>query len=184
MNSKSSKQHSIAKSVGLLPSHVLRIVFLLMRNIGNIKRLRFLFNDNYPIEAPEVVFIGKVPDHWHVYSNGFICMSVLYDGRLKRLECCHERGFNLQDFDIDAGFSLSQSQTRERSRVYQKGWGKESKGFLLDLWRWQMLNNSYDNFIFDWLNFEIVFFSLFFEFSKINKEFVKVIILEKLDTWS
>ena len=33
----------------------------------------------YPIEAPEVVFIGKIPTHEHVYSNGFICMSILYD---------------------------------------------------------------------------------------------------------
>ena len=34
-----------------------------------------------PIEAPEVVFLGKTPDHEHVYSNGFICMSILYDGK-------------------------------------------------------------------------------------------------------
>ena len=51
-----------------------------MRNIGILIRLRFVFNDNYPIEAPEVVFLGKVPDHKHIYSNGFICMSILYDG--------------------------------------------------------------------------------------------------------
>ena len=45
-----------------------------------LTRLRFLFEENYPIEAPEVVFVGRVPDHQHVYSNGFICMSILYDG--------------------------------------------------------------------------------------------------------
>ena len=27
-----------------------------------------------------MIFIGKSPDHEHIYSNGFICMSILYDG--------------------------------------------------------------------------------------------------------
>ena len=47
--------------------------------------LKFEFDENYvsftqPIEAPEVVFVGKPPVHEHVYSNGFICLSVLYNG--------------------------------------------------------------------------------------------------------
>lgn len=33
-----------------------------------------------PIESPEVLFIGNVPVHEHIYSNGFICLSILYDG--------------------------------------------------------------------------------------------------------
>jgi ubiquitin-protein ligase len=33
-----------------------------------------------PIESPEVLFIGHVPVHEHIYSNGFICLSILYDG--------------------------------------------------------------------------------------------------------
>ena len=33
-----------------------------------------------PIEAPEVIFVGPVPTHEHIYSNGFICLSILYDG--------------------------------------------------------------------------------------------------------
>ena len=41
--------------------------------------LQFKFSPEYPIEAPEVIFIGKPPDHEHIYSNGFICMSILYD---------------------------------------------------------------------------------------------------------
>lgn len=40
--------------------------------------LRFRFK-NYPMEAPEVVFIGKPPIHPHIYSNGHICLSILYD---------------------------------------------------------------------------------------------------------
>lgn len=31
------------------------------------------------MESPEVVFIGKPPIHEHIYSNGFICLSILYD---------------------------------------------------------------------------------------------------------
>ena len=27
-----------------------------------------------------MVFFNKSPDHEHVYSNGFICLSILYDG--------------------------------------------------------------------------------------------------------
>ena len=32
-----------------------------------------------PIESPEVIFIGHVPTHQHIYSNGFICLSILYN---------------------------------------------------------------------------------------------------------
>lgn len=41
--------------------------------------LQFKFDTNYPIEAPEVIFIGNYPHHEHVYSNGYICLSILYD---------------------------------------------------------------------------------------------------------
>lgn len=27
-----------------------------------------------------MVFLGTPPSHEHIYSNGFICLSVLYDG--------------------------------------------------------------------------------------------------------
>ena len=40
--------------------------------------LQFKFDENYPIEAPEVIFIGNYPHHEHVYSNGYICLSILY----------------------------------------------------------------------------------------------------------
>lgn len=39
--------------------------------------LRFRFNDNYPIESPEVVFVvtdgWKAPEASHVYLNGHLC---------------------------------------------------------------------------------------------------------------
>ncbi|KAJ2696664.1 hypothetical protein H4R19_005719, partial [Coemansia spiralis] len=40
--------------------------------------LRFRFPATYPFEAPEVVFVGGVPVHPHIYSNGHICLSILY----------------------------------------------------------------------------------------------------------
>lgn len=40
--------------------------------------LRFKFSRGYPIESPEVVFVGTPPVHEHVYPNGFICLSILY----------------------------------------------------------------------------------------------------------
>ncbi|KAA8500039.1 putative ubiquitin-conjugating enzyme E2 W [Porphyridium purpureum] len=43
--------------------------------------LRFVFPPDYPIESPEVVFVPpNTPLHPHVYSNGHICLSILYDG--------------------------------------------------------------------------------------------------------
>ena len=43
-------------------------------------QLRIKFDDKFPLDAPEVIFVGcKVPEHPHIYSNGFICLSILYD---------------------------------------------------------------------------------------------------------
>lgn len=45
--------------------------------------IRFRFPARYPLESPEVVFVAnaqsKPPEHPHVYSNGHICLSILYD---------------------------------------------------------------------------------------------------------
>lgn len=46
---------------------------------GERYTLEFKFNENYPIEAPDVIFVGGYPHHEHVYSNGYICLSTLYD---------------------------------------------------------------------------------------------------------
>ncbi|KAJ2781508.1 hypothetical protein H4R18_002834 [Coemansia javaensis] len=40
--------------------------------------LAFDFPATYPHEAPTVVFVGAVPVHPHIYSNGHICLSILY----------------------------------------------------------------------------------------------------------
>jgi len=48
---------------------------------GEKYRLKFMFSNNYPIEAPEVVFVKDeahpIPMHPHVYSNGIICLDLL-----------------------------------------------------------------------------------------------------------
>mmetsp|Transcript_2873 Transcript_2873/g.8900 ORF Transcript_2873/g.8900 Transcript_2873/m.8900 type:complete len:196 (-) Transcript_2873:51-638(-) len=41
--------------------------------------LQFSFPQRYPLESPEVVFVGPPPVHPHIYSNGHICLSILYD---------------------------------------------------------------------------------------------------------
>ena len=38
-----------------------------------------IYNNYQPIESPEVIFIGHIPTHEHIYSNGFICLSILYN---------------------------------------------------------------------------------------------------------
>ncbi|PLW05649.1 hypothetical protein PCANC_13861 [Puccinia coronata f. sp. avenae] len=67
--------------------------------------LRFRFSPQYPIEAPEVVFLVSppsatekseqqpeeekwaAPEHPHVYSNGHICASILSTGWSPVLNC-------------------------------------------------------------------------------------------------
>ena len=39
--------------------------------------MQFKFDEKYPFEAPEVMFVGTPPVHRHVYSNGYICLSTL-----------------------------------------------------------------------------------------------------------
>mmetsp|Transcript_57396 Transcript_57396/g.134596 ORF Transcript_57396/g.134596 Transcript_57396/m.134596 type:complete len:152 (-) Transcript_57396:101-556(-) len=46
---------------------------------GETFTLQFTFTDGYPMESPEVIFLGPPPEHPHVYSNGHICLSILYD---------------------------------------------------------------------------------------------------------
>ncbi|KAJ3172685.1 ubiquitin-conjugating enzyme E2 W [Geranomyces variabilis] len=46
---------------------------------GEQFKLQFKFSNNYPLESPEVIFLDTVPIHPHIYSNGHICLSILYD---------------------------------------------------------------------------------------------------------
>lgn len=46
---------------------------------GESYTLRITFGSNYPIDSPEVVFEGVAPVHQHIYSNGHICLNILYD---------------------------------------------------------------------------------------------------------
>mmetsp|Transcript_5162 Transcript_5162/g.7187 ORF Transcript_5162/g.7187 Transcript_5162/m.7187 type:complete len:147 (+) Transcript_5162:24-464(+) len=46
---------------------------------GEFYQLRVKFESDYPLQSPEVVFLEPAPEHPHIYSNGHICLSVLYD---------------------------------------------------------------------------------------------------------
>lgn len=46
---------------------------------GETHHLEFIFCDQYPIESPQVKFLLPSPEHTHVYSNGHICLNILYD---------------------------------------------------------------------------------------------------------
>ncbi|KAI7903789.1 ubiquitin-conjugating enzyme E2 W [Cokeromyces recurvatus] len=46
---------------------------------GEKFKLEFRFPPQYPLEAPEVIFIQPyVPVHPQIYSNGHICLNILY----------------------------------------------------------------------------------------------------------
>lgn len=44
---------------------------------GESYSILLVFDSTYPFNCPYVVFLGKVPKHEHVYSNGHICLSTL-----------------------------------------------------------------------------------------------------------
>ena len=48
---------------------------------GEIYRLRVRFHPDYPGQPPEVVFMRPAPVHEHIYSDGKICLNILYNDR-------------------------------------------------------------------------------------------------------
>lgn len=43
--------------------------------------LSYKISDEYPFQPPIIVFVGnQIPIHPHIYSNGHICLNILYDG--------------------------------------------------------------------------------------------------------
>jgi len=52
----------------------------LTRRWTQVFRLQFSFPRDYPIDSPEVIFLPPAPVHPHIYSNGHICLSILYQG--------------------------------------------------------------------------------------------------------
>ncbi|ODQ55480.1 UBC-like protein [Saitoella complicata NRRL Y-17804] len=45
---------------------------------GQVFEVIAKFPSSYPIEAPEITFAAPVPVHPHIYSNGHICLDILY----------------------------------------------------------------------------------------------------------
>ncbi|TID18193.1 hypothetical protein CANINC_003934 [Pichia inconspicua] len=44
-------------------------------------RISYKPDSEYPFTAPAVTFVGpEIPMHPHIYSNGHICLNILYDG--------------------------------------------------------------------------------------------------------
>jgi ubiquitin-protein ligase len=46
---------------------------------GEVFHLRIIFTERYPLEPPDFCFINNIPCHNHIYSNGHICLDILYD---------------------------------------------------------------------------------------------------------
>lgn len=46
---------------------------------GECHTIQVTFSSNYPIDSPEVIFLDPAPEHLHIYSNGHICLNILYD---------------------------------------------------------------------------------------------------------
>ncbi|KAE8704196.1 Ubiquitin-conjugating enzyme 15 [Hibiscus syriacus] len=42
-------------------------------------QLQVDFPEHYPLEAPQVIFVPPAPLHPHIYSNGHVCLDILYD---------------------------------------------------------------------------------------------------------
>ena len=40
-------------------------------------KLKFEFDDNYPIQKPSVIFVDNIPINPFVFSNGLICLNIL-----------------------------------------------------------------------------------------------------------
>jgi len=52
---------------------------------GEVYRLRLQFPKKYPMDSPIVTFVAPAPVHPHIYSNGHICLSILYGERGARV---------------------------------------------------------------------------------------------------
>lgn len=45
---------------------------------NEVYNLYVKFDEQYPMQSPEIKFLLPAPMHTHVYSNGHICLNILY----------------------------------------------------------------------------------------------------------
>lgn len=65
-----------------LATRTSRLYLALFRSAaGEVFYLRVIFSDRYPLDPPEVIFLNPPPVHPHIYSNGHICLDILYAGQ-------------------------------------------------------------------------------------------------------
>ncbi|KAF4669882.1 ubiquitin-conjugating enzyme [Perkinsus chesapeaki] len=77
-SSSSSRENGCSSSVATIGLTMLGAKGSLYE--GESFNLRFRFSREYPFDSPEVVFVPPgVPVHPHIYGNGHICLSILYE---------------------------------------------------------------------------------------------------------
>ncbi|KAJ1866721.1 hypothetical protein LPJ78_001561 [Coemansia sp. RSA 989] len=80
--------------------------------------LQFRFPANYPFEAPEVIFTDNVPVHPHIYSNGHICLSILYTQWSPALSVESERPIGDRHYVLSAAESPKATQWQFEAESY------------------------------------------------------------------
>mmetsp|Transcript_37456 Transcript_37456/g.38142 ORF Transcript_37456/g.38142 Transcript_37456/m.38142 type:complete len:153 (-) Transcript_37456:86-544(-) len=46
---------------------------------GEQYTLKITFSNDYPMDSPEILFLTPAPVHPHIYTNGHICLNILYE---------------------------------------------------------------------------------------------------------
>lgn len=79
-----------------------------------------------------MIFIGNIPIHEHIYSNGFICLSILYDCKIiKYLEWTPACSVNSITLSILSMLSSAQKKIKPANDAdfVQRAAGRGPKAF-------------------------------------------------------
>lgn len=86
-----------------------------------IYHLIFVFTNDYPMTAPTVTF-EKPPVHEHIYSNGHLCLNVLYDDWSPALTC-----YNICLSIVSMMSSATEKKTPPDDAAYSKSSSRDPK---------------------------------------------------------